>query len=151
MSFITDAVLKAKLNARLKRQDPVVLESWWTALVTDANVSAYAEIVTHLLARGYSKAQIDTWDRGAEFQGYIGLYFLYRDGAGLEGYDDKWVEKLKYYLDSLATVPIAVGDVLLVPANPSQIVGHGDLDTSDDLIAIDPDHEQRGDNQLTGW
>lgn len=73
--FITDTQLAAYLKSALQKPDADFTTGYWPALVTQANLQAYNEILGRLAERGYSAAQIAAWDRGAEFQKALGAFF----------------------------------------------------------------------------
>ena len=74
MSFITSGQLKTRVANALK-VDENDLPGNWDQTIEDAATDAYREIVGKLMARGFTQAQIDAWDRGAEFQRDIGLFW----------------------------------------------------------------------------
>lgn len=87
MSFVTDGQLLAMVADRLKVR-PADLPAYWADSITpQANESAYQEVLGRLLDRGFTKTQIDQWDRGAEFQQAIGLYLALVNGGAYAGYD----------------------------------------------------------------
>ena len=147
MAFRTDAQIKIQLAATL-HTDLALLPDWWDTIIITANDSAYQEIVSRLLIRGYSKAQIDTWDRGNEFEVYIALYRALIQGANAQAYDDRWPEKLKYWVDQLAEIAIAVNGVIVAPAGAFSPFGHGKLLTGDDIFVV-PVGTDRGEE--TQW
>lgn len=145
MSFLTDADLKTFLAAMLKK-DPAALESFWNVLIPVANVSAYNQIVAALLDRGYTTTQIDAWDRGAEFQRYIGIYEVMVAGGGLTEFNLDNLRSFAQRLDQLADVVVET-DGVPVPADSPSVdsqVGYGTLSTAGDLFVLDPDDRRRG-------
>lgn len=81
--FITDADLTGLLGALLGKPAPTFpgQATWWASIITAANIRAYWTIVEAWMAKGWTKEVIDTWDRGAEFQRSLGLYFCLTDHA----------------------------------------------------------------------
>lgn len=147
MPFITDDALKTRLAAVLKQSDPGDLADVWDGIISDANAAAYNSIVAHLAARGYTLAQIAAWDRRDEFNMDLGLYWALVKGAGIQAYDDRWVEKLNR-LKELDEAIITI-DGELVSAVMQTRIGHGRLATSDDEFVVDPDNPRRG--TATRW
>ena len=95
MSFITNNQLLQAIADRLKLASTSELPAYWSSTIgPDANTAAYQEIVGQLLARGYSKSQVDAWDRGAEFQKSIGLFFALSNAGVYAGYDPETIENL---------------------------------------------------------
>lgn len=129
MSFITDAQLKARVEGLLKVESGTLYTSapYWQAIVEDSRVAAYNEIVSAMATRGYTIGQIDSWDRGAEFEKDLGLFWSLVKGAGLHGYDDKFIARLDRR-EELKTVPITIGYEVADPAGASGEVSHGEQD-----------------------
>ncbi len=132
MAFITDNDLKTKLAANLKVADASQLPAGWTQIITDSNAAAYANIVGVLSARGYTGAQIASWDRGAEFNSDLGLFWCLVKGAGLHGNDATFIDKLDRRKE-LEDVAIMNGGVLVTP-DTGGAVGYGQFDTTDDAF-----------------
>ena len=148
MAFITDATLTTKVAGILKLAE-ADLPSYWTVIIADANLSAYQDIVGHLLRRGFTKAQIDTWDRGAEFQKDIGLFWCLVKGAGLHGYDDKFIRLLDRRKE-LDEVFIIDGSMALEPAGVEQY-GSGRLTTDNDQFRLDQYQDGALTEEGTRW
>lgn len=138
--FITDTDLKARL-ASLLSIAPTTLATKWDVIVRDSNRSAYNEIVGVLLGRGFTLSQITSWARGAEFETDIGLFWCAIKGGGLEGYDDKFINRLDRRKE-LKEVDVVVAGVFIEPADSD--IGTGDYDTTEDLFILDPDDVRRG-------
>jgi hypothetical protein len=125
--FVADALVKDRLAKQLK-QDPANLPDYWDQIVADAHEAATNDIYGALLARGYTQTQIQSWDRGAEFEKMQAVYYCLTEGAGLAGYDDKWVAKLDRRA-TLKTVAVTAAGVFQAPQGTSAgVVGFGYLD-----------------------
>jgi len=106
-------------------------------LYTRANQAAFDEILAKLRGRGYSREDIDQWDRREEFNLDLGTYWLLRSAANLEA-DDTWPEKFnrRAELDDL---------ILTIDGEPVELVSgesniaHGRLDDFENLSFIDDD------------
>ncbi len=61
---------------------------YWESLVSRCNNSAYQEVLGQLLMRGFTKAQVDAWDRRIEFQRDLMIFWSLPDGAALESFSD---------------------------------------------------------------
>ena len=144
-------MLRTRLAGMLHKEADE-LQSHWDLILTDSNSSAYNEILSRLLARGYTKVQIDSWDRGAEFQRMIGLYRCLIQGVTGEAYDDKWPEKLTYWLEQLDTVLLIAGGALVADGTATDI-GHGPQSTGRDIFVVDPDSNLVGEDRgtITKW
>lgn len=119
MPQISDATLKAALAATLK-VDVAAVKPHWDAIITEANQSAYREVVSRLARRGFSQAQIDAWARLEEFNTAIGRFWCLVLGAGLHGYDSTFVKMMdrREELDE-----VTVADV--TPPSDEDAVGFG--------------------------
>lgn len=153
MGFITDATLQAYVAAALKKSvtDLTTLAngqpSYWPTLITQANLMAWGEISDRLIRRGWTIAQVNGWDRGAEAQTAMGLYFALRDGGALDGFSEVFInDKLRYFDQNnpknvLDNTLVTNGTVWQVPADSPGTVGTGPLDTSEDMFVL-PDKSQ---------
>jgi len=126
-----------------------VLAEFWKPICDASNQSAYWEIVGRLSARGYSRTQIDAWDRGQEFQRSIGLFWALNHPAAIAPADEYGRDNLKYFdrRDELSgnasagieAVQVTIDGEFQSPENPQGQMIAGPMDTSDDLfIPIDP-------------
>ncbi len=147
MAFVADSIVKDSVASGLHK-DVADLESFWTTIIADANLAAYDEIVGHFLLLGYTKAQIDTWDRGITFQKFIARYQSLIDGAGDKTEVGEWRTELDYWrgkLKEITTLEIAA--VITDPADGTSDIGRGELSTSNDIFVLDPNN--RG--NITEW
>lgn len=87
---------------------------YWQDIVPDAQVSAYNEIVSHLVNRGFTIDQINAWDRGAEFELSLMKFWALVNGGAAQSYDDKFIKALDRRKD-LDTVAVFVGGVFVSP------------------------------------
>lgn len=143
MAYITDAELKTALAPILRKASAAEINPLWGNIVPDANVAAYNEIIGRLTDRGFTVAQIDSWARNDEFNRDIGLFWALVKGAGLDGYDDKWIERLDRR-EELDTVAVVIDDELVDPGDTSGSIGQGNLDTSGDIYSLDPEASDLG-------
>ncbi len=145
--FLTDDVLTTDLAGSLKKVR-AALANYWPLFLTQCHQWAYNEIVSALLARGFTQAQIAAWDRGADFERDLTLYRALVRGAALEDYDLKAVEMLDRRKE-LCGVLVANGGQWQRPKDTPGTVGSGSFDTSGDLYSLDPDDPRRG--EPTRW
>lgn len=95
MSFVTDLELSGAVADRLKLGGISSLQPYLTnTIIPQANQSAYQEILGSLLARGFTKSEVDAWDRGEEFQLAIGLFFALMNSGSYQGYDQETLQCL---------------------------------------------------------
>lgn len=113
--FNTADQITAVLAAQLKvdtTQTP--LDAFWSTLVAQAQTRAYNEIQMRLLERGYTAAQISAWDRGAEFELDIAVWWCLTQGAGLSAADLKGVDRFDRR-EELRSVSVSNAGVLINP------------------------------------
>jgi hypothetical protein len=138
--FVKDGHIKTRLAALLKKGSdtgPSGLQPYWDVIVTDSHQSAWNEIVRRLAMRGHSLGQINTWDAGSEFEIDISLFWCLTKGAGLHGYDDKFITKLDRR-DELDDVIITSGGSIVVPdGDTGDQVGFGYLRDDQSLVTMD--------------
>ncbi len=138
--FLADADISQAL-ADMYRTTTGALPSQLTNVVAQAHTAAYQDILSGLLARGFSLAQISLWDRGAEFERMLSLYWVLVNsgenvnyGPLVKNYDRR---------QDLKTVLLSIAGVYQAPAaadTPGDI-GSGDFDTGRDVQdynTIDP-------------
>jgi hypothetical protein len=116
VAFISDEQLKAELSAVLHVIGQDMTSANWGPIVKTSNKAAYDAIQGALRGRGYTAAQILTWDRREEFNKHIGLYWCLVNGGVTSPHGD----------------PIDPGDESVGGA-----VGYGTLDTTDDRYTRD--------------
>ena len=145
MSFLRDVDLLANLADRLKLGGAAELPDYWAStIVPQANQSAYQEILGRLLRRGFTKAQIDLWDRGREFQQSLGVYFALVNGGAYQGYDTLTIDRLDRRCE-LDTVLVFVAGVWVIPpaGNPGLVTtGGGVSDWPDRGCGCDHFHNE---------
>lgn len=83
MSFLSDAQLTAALHDCLQIKGDNPTAKFWATIITAANNEAYYIILDALLQRGWSKTDIDQWDRGFEFQRDIGVWKCLTQGSAM--------------------------------------------------------------------
>lgn len=83
MAFLTDEQLASFVKDHVAKGAGASLQANWTSIVSQANAAAYNEILAAFASRGFTKAQIDLWDRGAEFERDIGAWWALTHNAAL--------------------------------------------------------------------
>lgn len=132
MSFLTEDDLRTRLNVTLHVD---ATEEPWLTTVRDANEAAYGEILSRLAWRGYTKAQVDTWSRGAEFQTDIGLWWCLVKGgvADPERYNREFLDMLARRFDDLDSVALLDADGELIVPGAGR-VGYGTIESPSRFI-----------------
>ncbi len=141
--FLTDAQIKTSL-AGFYRTAEANLPAQLTDVIADAHTAAYQDILSGLLDRSITLAQIVQWDRGAEFERMLSLYWILVNsgenvnyGPLISNYDRR---------KDLKTVLVSINGVFVVPnaTDAPGDIGIGNLDTSNDLFVMDPDDDRIG-------
>lgn len=148
--FVTDAVVLGRVSDLLGVNVSNLPPKWQT-LVQNSNTSAYQEILGRLITRGYTPAQINAWDRGAEFQTDLALFWTLTKGGGLANYSDVFLKALDRRKD-LDTVILFVGQQWKATGDTPGTIGSGALDGSRDRfgVPIDP-NDTKNLGQPTRW
>jgi len=153
-SFITDAYLKTRVADVLK-VDETTMPPFWDNHVHNGNVSAYQDLIGILTGRGFTQSQIAAFDRGAEYQESLGLYWALLYGGALGAYGEGW-ERLDRRKE-LQTVMVMAGGIWQLPGGltgsveqPFTPIGVGTQDVpGTDLFSLDPADPRIG--QVTQW
>ncbi len=145
--FTTDAAILQRVADAL-RQAIGSLDVFWSRHVTEGHTAAYQDIVGRLLGRGFVLSQITAWDRGAEFETDIGVYWALVKGAALDGFSDLFIQKIdrRSELDKMATLQVA--GVWQKPGSTTDqpgMVSTSNFDTSGSVFnPFDPDDPRVG-------
>jgi len=117
--FLPDnSLIESILGTQLKQGSFAALPEYWTNIVGVSHPKAYNEIYMALMRRGFTAAQINAWDSGAEYELDISLWWCLVYGAGLQAYDPKWVAQLDRRRNMLPTVEISNAGVWQAPGIP---------------------------------
>lgn len=127
--FTTDAVVKTDVAAALKLASVSDLPDWWDDVIERCHTSAYQEIVGQLLQRGFSKAQVDAWDRGVEFERHLSLYFVFTSPQGHGSFDTNAV-KLWDRREDLKSALVYASGAWTNPGESPGTVGNGRMSES---------------------
>ena len=146
--FLTDVQLNAAVASTLQKAS-VPLTGFWDEIITAANLSAYWEIVGQLSARGFTKAQIDAWDRGPEFQRALGVFWALNHQAAQAATDEYSRVNLKEFdrrmelsgnpSKGITAVVVTASGVFQRPETTVGQATTGPLDTTTDhFVPFDP-------------
>lgn len=127
--FLTDdQTLQQVSDAQAMAGIPNLAGSW-AGINRRAHARAYNELVAALTARGYSAAQIAGWDRGAEVEGDLTVFYAMVLGAGQMSSEERRMSSVFTQTydrrRELAEIAVTVGGVYQSPAGPQGIVGAG--------------------------
>lgn len=148
--FITRDDLEYALKSVTGKDKGAGLNTKWQECIDAALNFGYGEIVTAFASRGFTKAQIDQWDRGAEFQRDLGLFHLLREGKAVDPstYDPEAIRDLDRRKD-LLLLGLTIDGVWQDPASDVGQARTGSFDTSGDMFVEDIEDTRRG--QPTRW
>lgn len=135
MAYITAAALKDTLAAHLKLPAAANLPAQVDVYATNCVDDAYNLIRRKLLGRGYTLAQIDSWDERFAFNRNIALYKALCHVAESDDVD-LWPEKFNW-IDALDTIEIVCGGELQTPGGTTGQVTYGTIDTTGDRFTRD--------------
>lgn len=128
--FLTDSDFRQSVADTLK-MNVSALSAYWDRLAVEAHTTAYKDIRGALLARGFSAAQIDAWDRGQEFERDLGLYWALVRGAGLHQYQREFVDALDRREELKAVHVETIAGAPQDPSGSPAKISSGRFDTTD--------------------
>lgn len=127
--FITDSQLLERLAGVLKidPEDVAVSVPYWLKIVADSNQASWNDIRAQLVGvRGFSDGQVSSWDRGAEVQTDLGLFWCLVKGAGLHEFNDTFIRHLDRR-GELKKMPITIGGEVVKPGGTQPNISAGRL------------------------
>ncbi len=124
VSFTTDAFIKTMVAAYIKENDQSLMPAWWDTIITSSRRDAYNEIVGTLIGAGYSIDIINAWDRAAEFEEAIALFWALTKSGVAQSLEPKLLAKLDRRAE-LEEVDIAILGVLQYPSAGKILIGSG--------------------------
>lgn len=132
MAFVTDAEIKQYFADHIGQAAYGNLETRYDRLITRANTAAYNLILTTLLGRGYTAAQIAGWDQGDEFNLDLACCYL-MPSAKRGDDDDTWRERFCRKAE-LEDVAILVSGEVVLPSTSQGSITYGDMSRTDDVF-----------------
>lgn len=133
--FLTDIEFRKVVAGALKVREQE-LAGYWDQIAQDAHGRAYKQVRGALLARGFTAAAVDNWDRGAEFEHDLGLFWC----MVLGDWPSRDLEQIKL-LDrrkELETVPVELDTgVPQEPTGTPSRMAAGRFNTTDTVYGDD--------------
>lgn len=127
--FLTDPDVRQSVAGLLK-QDAATLAGYWDRLIQECHASAYYDVRGALLQRGFTVAQVDGWDRGAEFERDLTLYWcMVRGGLHVHAISAEQLDRLDRRKE-LETVLVETAAAPQPPAHDPGRITHGVLATT---------------------
>ncbi len=147
--FLTDADIKTALSALLKMAE-AGLPDYWDVVITAAHTAAYQDILGGLMSRGFRKDQVDSWDRGGEFEKDISIFWCLARGGAYAEFGAEAVKALDRRKE-LATVLVFAGGVWIKPSGdqPGLVTSSGPNIAGGVFNFPDPDDPRVG--EVTRW
>jgi hypothetical protein len=130
MPFLTDTEFRQSLADTLK-VNAAELGGYWDRLCQEAHLSAYRDVRGALLMRGFAPGQIDQWDRGAEFERDLGLYWALVRGSNVHSFDQTAIDRLDRRKELETVMVELAGGAPQVPAGTPPRIEFGVLSTTD--------------------
>jgi hypothetical protein len=111
--FLDDQAVSNQLQADLGATNATIAPRW-SQVVTSANLTAWNRIQETFLERGFTAAQILTWDNGPTYQMKIALYLALTEGGNLHTntIDPVYIESCKWYFDKLPDALLVAGGAI---------------------------------------
>lgn len=143
MARITEAQLHFSLSKLLKFSDESSMPDFWDEIVSEAATFAYNEVRGRLEARGFSRANVDGWDRLEEVTRDLGLWRSIVMGGVYSSFDAKFLASLDRR-EELSHVLVAVSDVWVKPPSGEA----GTVSTGKSRATVNGQFTYDGDNQI---
>ena len=122
--YVDSTTLTQAVADILKQSNTSLLEPYYARIIPPAITQAYQDILSALLGRGYTVAQIDTWANAAVINQQQALFWVLTQTGGLGHYDDQQIAKLDHRknLKELALTDSG-GNLILPGAGASGLPG----------------------------
>lgn len=140
---LTDAQLLLDLSDEIKKVAGN-LPPYWPNLVSQSHAWAVNRIISGLVSRGYSIAQIQSADQTADYERALTLFMAIKRSAVVEGNNDINLKSLDF-TEGLKEAVLTTGGQFIIPAGPFG-VPHGGLPNTSDDIFVWPDETNLGED-----
>ena len=144
--FTSDGTAQQDLADVLKLSGTAALAGWQVNLVNRLHQAAYNQILAALVARGYTPAQVQSWDAGADFERSITLHLVLSGGGAADAgaVSDRFVANLDWRPllsdgpGGRQAILLTSGGAVVLPAGPVGQPNFGQADTSGDVFQWPP-------------
>lgn len=140
-TYITDADLFREIASRLGSTPSQLSQqsSGWSTIVASANQDAYQKIISTMLGRNYTQAQIDAWDRRVEFNRRIAICYAFEDNAVLRDYNDQSITRICRAIKEIddPNLKLTVAGEVVEPPTSVSGADWGEFYTGGDRIQFD--------------
>jgi hypothetical protein len=141
--FNTSGDILQAIADTLQQADVTNLPAQWTNIASTSQNRAYWQIVSVLSGRGFTPTQIAAWDRGAEFELSLALYYALKQGGSLANLNGKFIQTFDREAE-LKTVIYTTGGALQDPQGTAGLAGTDVMDASGDIF-VWPDPASQND------
>lgn len=136
-TFIEDTEIAAEVAA-IHRIAANAAPASWAVIITNANKSAYREIIRVLSGRGFTNAQILAWDDGPDFNRNLGVCAAMRKIGLPENQESMSLREICKAKDELKLADVLVDDVIVSPESTTgKNVTYGNYSTTNDTFTMD--------------
>jgi hypothetical protein len=150
--WVTIEAAQEYLQAMMAKASKEKLQDHWQPLLEKKLVQAYWSIANAFIQRGFTRAQVDLWDRGAEFQADIAVFLAMQIlGAVMPGDTgnltalDRRPELMGDPQKGIEPVTLTIEGDPVDPEGTRGQITQGPMDTSEDLFTqVDRDDSRRG-------
>lgn len=113
--WITQTQLEQALADTLK-VDIADLQDYWQRIAAQALIDSTAYLTQLLLQKGYTSAQIDSWDYIVSYSQDYAIYLSLVKGGGLADFDPEFIKQLNRAPQLKDITSISIGGVMQTPA-----------------------------------
>lgn len=114
------------------------LPQHWAEAIAAANDAAYQYCRRVLVGRGFSAAQLDTWDERRIYNRKIAVCMLFEEKGLPDEIPPLTLDRVCKAREELLAADLLAGGVPLEPAGPGVNVGYGDDVDDDDPTLPEP-------------
>jgi hypothetical protein len=134
-AYLDNDAIKDAVAAALKVDVADIPENFLTAIPA-AHQNAVDQLASFAASRGFTAGPPPAWAAGPGFERDQSVYWTLVKGAGLEAYDDRWVEKMNRLKEMMAATITDAAGAVIAPAASDTEVGFGLLDTKSDRLKL---------------
>ena len=120
--FLTDAEIKSLVAISLSKLEADIDADLWDTAIEFWNVGTYNQIVNHWVGKGYSLADVTSWNAGKVFQQNLALYSVLVKQNVSDDRISAWQTELEYWRTELKEQDkLVAGGVLAEAADDTEL------------------------------
>jgi hypothetical protein len=132
--FLTDDEFRDKFADLLfQATGQTQLVASWDSILVDSNRDAWTDIQTALRGRGFTQAQVETWEHGLAYQIAIAKWWALTNGGTTKDWAKPFIDELRRRRDELLTVFIPTEE----DDEGAGRVGYGPMKNETDVWTMD--------------